>query len=364
MTHPPHFYSAVTSTEGCHFDAAIGNEADDPISRSLAQGELEACPLRDLMFQLFRPGLCFLDLGAHIGSFSLAAAAAGCEVAAVEASPRNAALIQASIARNRFEKLRLVQAAVSDRAGTLDFCQAGPYGHVQTSLFGSIPSIAVRALTVDELLVEVGWDRVDLIKMDVEGSEVRALRGMTGLLARADAPTVLFEGNGHMLHRNGQTVNHLKAALEEFGYRCYRIEAGRLRVSHASELQPEVIVDYLAAKQLAGPLSGWRVEPQASRGLRVEWVLAACGHPNEDCRAHVARVLETAPDWLFSEPEVRQALARLRSDPHEEVRSAAGWSAQRRVKLTVKQHVVYGLRRFCTYPLRAAYQKIKGRLVR
>src|SRR5262245_22794343 len=61
----------------------------DPISRELAaSGDVSSC-LAALMLALTRPGCRILDLGAHLGSIALVAAAAGCHVAAVDASPRN-----------------------------------------------------------------------------------------------------------------------------------------------------------------------------------------------------------------------------------------------------------------------------------
>jgi len=66
-----------------------------------------------------------VDLGAHVGVFALAAAAAGCRVLAVEASQANARLLEASAARNGFEHLRIVQAAASDQRRRLAFCPEG-----------------------------------------------------------------------------------------------------------------------------------------------------------------------------------------------------------------------------------------------
>src|SRR5207245_1177343 len=116
-------------------------------------------------------------------------------------------------------------AAVSDRPGTLEFCQAGPYGHVAAP--GSwAADVVVPALAVDDLLDEHGWDRVDFIKMDIEGSEVAGLLGMARRLGRADAPPLFVESNGHTLALFDQTPATLKATLEGFGYRNYQVDPG------------------------------------------------------------------------------------------------------------------------------------------
>ena len=161
------------------------------------------------MSQLFELGTRVLDLGAHIGTVALLAAAKGCQVVAVEASPRNAELLRHSAAINGFTSLRVVQAAVSDRPGILSFCPKGPFGHVVTNKFES-PTIEVPALPVCQVLKEVGWDRVDFIKLDVEGSEIAVIDGMAPFLARADAPPILYESNSYTLDFYDKTPNHSK----------------------------------------------------------------------------------------------------------------------------------------------------------
>src|SRR5438874_2058976 len=76
-------HRTIPIREGLSFDIVIGAEADDPFSQAFAQGNYPSGPLTDLMFQLVRPGDCVLDLGAHVGTFSLAAAALGCRVLSV-----------------------------------------------------------------------------------------------------------------------------------------------------------------------------------------------------------------------------------------------------------------------------------------
>jgi len=144
----------------------------DPISRDLASGVYS--PQYDRLLGLLQTvvpvGGRVLDLGAHIGTFSLAAAALGYEVLAVEASPQNAALLQASIEANGFRQMRVIHAAVSDRSGVLEFCAIGPWGHVSTPLL-TTPTVCVPAVTVEQILDDHGWDRVDFVKIDIEGGE-------------------------------------------------------------------------------------------------------------------------------------------------------------------------------------------------
>src|SRR2546427_8212490 len=108
---PEMIFQRVGARAWVHLDVAFGAEADDHLSRTLRQGWYPTSPATDLLLQMVRPGHRVLDLGANIGMFSLPLAAIGCEVVAVEASPRNAELLKASITRNRLANLRLIHAA-------------------------------------------------------------------------------------------------------------------------------------------------------------------------------------------------------------------------------------------------------------
>src|SRR5262249_9525790 len=158
----------------------------------------------NLMLRLVRPGQRVLDLGAHLGSFALAAAAAGCRVAAVDASPRNVALLRASKEQNGFDALTVIHAAVGDRPGQVRFGHGGPFGQVQAreggaSGLGALarraldflagrrrgagPAVGPRqaggvevdALSADVLVGRLGWERVEFVKIDVEGFELQAV---------------------------------------------------------------------------------------------------------------------------------------------------------------------------------------------
>ena len=128
----------VQVQQGVTFDILVGAaEAEgeapfgtDPLSQAFTQGGPPPnADLLRLMLALVRPGQTVLDLGAHIGTFTLTAAAAGCRVLAIEASPRNARLLEASIAHNGFgQRARVFQVAASNRNGEVRFSSWGPWG--------------------------------------------------------------------------------------------------------------------------------------------------------------------------------------------------------------------------------------------
>lgn len=255
-------FPTVTVTDGAGFRLLVDAQAPDPISMALRRRDPwpkrglkrllhwpqpSQVPHYSLLQSLLKPGARVLDLGAHIGLVSLAAAQLGCEVLAVEACPRNAALLRASADRNGFERLRVVHAAVTDHSGTLSFSPHGPFGHVYSPVT-DMTAIEVPAVRGDDLLAETGWESVDFIKLDVEGSEIAALRGLESLLSRPDAPPILYELNRSTLDFYGHEPQDLWDCLSSFGYQHRTAEAPHEH-RHACPLLPkEAPADFLAMK--------------------------------------------------------------------------------------------------------------------
>lgn len=141
-----------------------------------------------------KPDMTVLDLGANIGFYTvLARSVVGQEgrVFAFEPFPDNADLVRASVKENSFTNVIVVEAAVSDKVGktTLylspDACSEHSLLNLnfQHSLDSTVNKIEVQVVTVDDYLERnVGNLKVDFIKMDVEGSESRAINGMKKVL--------------------------------------------------------------------------------------------------------------------------------------------------------------------------------------
>ncbi len=330
------------------FEIAVDDGETDEISLAIRSGSYSSPPAYSLLTALAQPGQHVLDLGAHIGTFSLYAAALGYPVTAVEASPRNAALLAESARRNGFANLRLVNQAVSDRAETLKFIQAGPYG-MRANPHLHDPTIEVPANTVPAILDGGTAGPPAFVKLDVEGSEVRALRGMKKLLAGASAPPILYESNGHTLYYFGETPNRLMALLERAGYRCYLVDGECLVPAGADTLQPMCTVDYLALKGPPPAQLSTADAPLTEQEL-MRRVLACCAVNNAQERAYIGRTLRTAPSAMLAAPEIQAALDTLLLDAAEEVRQAASWwsspgSRLRRRYWTLRARVLRRLNR-------------------
>lgn len=327
----------ITVAEGVQFQVVVPAGDDGDVSQDFARGAHPYTSAADVLLELLTPGATVLDLGAHVGSFSLLAAALGCQSIAVEASPINVRWLLLNLTRNGFERrVRVVSAAVGDQPGTVEFVPSREYGMVANPLLtpgsirvDSLSTIEILQVTVDELLRDLDVERVDFVKMDVEGSEVAAVRGMRNVLGRPDAPPIFYESNGHTLRHFGATPNQLLGALEELGYSSYRLEQGRLIPVQPTDLQPETCVDYLALKRLPDHLRDERVGGPWTIEETVARIVSESRQSHEHNRAYLARSLASAPDAVRSDPQVRAALDRLRADVHPDVRAAAAWHVPR-----------------------------------
>lgn len=229
----------------------------DPVALSYRAGDLRPVGmLLSVARAVLGPGARVLDLGAHIGGFSMAAAALGHRVLAVEASPRNVALLDASRRHNDFRDLQVEHAAVGDREGEIRFQSNGPWGQVASDAGDG--SERVPMTTVDAALERHGWSGANFVKIDVEGYEVQALRGASRLLGGADAPPVFFESNSHTLAAFGETPESLRAEFLRHGYTVYHVRAGVLVPVLPGERQRKVCTDYLACKRVPAGLAAWQ----------------------------------------------------------------------------------------------------------
>ncbi|MGH7685725.1 MAG: FkbM family methyltransferase [Candidatus Dormibacteria bacterium] len=316
----------IDSTITPPYTVVVKEDADDIISAVFLAGSGAEVNtnLTELVLALVPEGGLFLDLGANIGSISLPVAAAGRRVISVEAEAENATLLGMSARLSGVaDRLRVVPTAVGDHVGEAAFVPHGCHGQLVDGQVDG--AIQVPITTVDALIESEHIERLDLVKIDVEGADFDVVRGLPVLAARADAPFLLVECCPFTLAAYGRTTADLVALLEAYGYVVYNVDTKRLMRRRADEVQVTTVMDVLAAKQGVHHLPGWRVEPPISERELVARLIAESRIWNADCRASAARVArDLHPDVLALE-DVTATLDRLSSDDEPLVRAAAAW---------------------------------------
>jgi FkbM family methyltransferase len=208
-----------------------------------------------------------LDIGAAYGVVSRAMARVGARVVAVEADPVSANRIRRSALLFGGAQIELVEKAVSDTVGRVTFAAMGDtcagVGKVLESDDGAVVAafleeisslnqvrlssqtelgdwehrtftkadvniLSVPATTIDDICRHLGLRHVRLIKIDIEGGELLALRGAAGLLdgAFGRPPTVVFEFS-RLFPMRGGTHEEVLDIFFQRGWQLFRLSGGK-----------------------------------------------------------------------------------------------------------------------------------------
>ena len=185
------------------------------------------------MRTLAGPGDVVIDAGANIGLFSLIAAArvgAHGRVVACEPVPGTMALLRANVARNRYHWVELHEVAVAETPGRLELEDLGAGSGLSSfapAQAGRGRRIEVAVTTLDELAGD-DLSRTRVVKLDVEGAELRALRGATRLLETA-RPDFIVELEPEHLERQGGSIQELQSLFERSNYVAYAVAGQTLQ---------------------------------------------------------------------------------------------------------------------------------------
>ena len=135
---------------------------------------------RDLLAQRLHEGFRFIDIGANVGAYSLfVAAKAGptARILAVEPQPEVFSRLADNSAQNPFGPVKAVACALADKPGELTlFLDPANRGESSVRILRSgtgatVTTVRVPAVTLLALMESEGYDRLDAIKLDVEGAE-------------------------------------------------------------------------------------------------------------------------------------------------------------------------------------------------
>lgn len=187
-----------------------------------------------LLRRLLQPSDTFVDVGAHIGYFTLLGAKYGGQVLAFEPSAATFQYLQRNLELNPRlrSKITCHPIGLSNAAGALPlYRSAQEPGAASLRRPSEYTDLTIETVPLETLDHIINGQPVAFIKLDIEGAEVEALLGARQTLTRA-RPIVLVELNARAQRDFGRTCQAVVNTLEPLNYTGYLVEAptGQLRL--------------------------------------------------------------------------------------------------------------------------------------
>jgi len=197
----------------------------------------------DLIKKILKPNEVFLDIGANIGYFSLLAAIhqPSAKIFSFEPVTSIFKQFEENIALNKISSVTVINAAVGER-DDLKEIYISTADNIGMSSFQEPENYSgrkekVKVIAIDGWFKSSGLPKIDLVKIDIEGSELSALKGMTKTLLNFK-PVIIVEVNPDTLrlfdHRSLDIFDHLK----QLGFTGFLIsKAAKLETINENLLQ-------------------------------------------------------------------------------------------------------------------------------
>ncbi|HSS96387.1 MAG TPA: FkbM family methyltransferase [Terriglobales bacterium] len=173
--------------------------------------------------KLLNKGDVVIDVGANIGSLSLAAAAivgSSGTVYSIEAHPQTYKYLLGNIRLNKAHNVVAVNVACGKEDGTVHFSDQKSDDQNCVTESG----LTVPVTSLDAIVTLLEKRRIALLKIDVEGYEKFVLEGATRILARTDA--VYFESWVKHFEKFGYQLRDILTLLHDFGFGIYQAREG------------------------------------------------------------------------------------------------------------------------------------------
>ena len=176
-----------------------------------------------LLKRIVKPSMTVLDIGANIGYIAAIAAGLAGEGGCVHAfDPNPDCYARLKLNLDAFPQAHAHQLAISDYVGTLPLylsenSEEQGWGSLLKDATTERQTMDVAVTTIDDFVTKFGIRRVHLIKMDIEGNEMHALRGGWKLIGR-DRPAIIAELNATCLARDGSKPSDIIELLTASGY--------------------------------------------------------------------------------------------------------------------------------------------------
>ncbi|MCF2164667.1 MULTISPECIES: FkbM family methyltransferase [Halobacterium] len=179
------------------------------------------------------------DIGANTGLYSLFAAKMCPQgtVAAFEPYPPNVRILQQDITRNNLENVEVIEFALSNSVGEIEFSQPESddigYGSSSIDTDGTEGGITIPTTTGNALVASGEIPSPNIVKIDVEGAESLVLEGLEEIISPSSCRAIYCEVHLPGVSKRpavqdfGSSLQEVESQLEECGFSVYRLQTER-----------------------------------------------------------------------------------------------------------------------------------------
>lgn len=179
----------------------------------------------DFMKRHVHPGNIVLDVGAHIGLFSIAAAklvGATGRVYCFEPTGQTFKILKQTISINRQQNITPIKAAVGSYSGKIQFFTSMLPGDNSNSIVSyktdrELSGSKVDIVSVDDFMKEYKLGSVHFLKIDVEGAEFEVLQGAVSTLNKMH-PVIILAIHPEAIKAKGDSLGDIYDLIEITGY--------------------------------------------------------------------------------------------------------------------------------------------------
>lgn len=218
----------------------ILNQQDVAVSGMLALGAFE--PYQMALFrQIIKPGMTVVDIGANIGLYSVIAGklvGKDGKVFSFEPEKNNYEFLNRNIEANNLNNVFPNKTAVSSEKSTKNLFlfseNTGSYSLVDNRKTNV--SVPVQTDTLDNLLKQLSTNKVDVIKMDIEGAEYKAFEGMIQTINNSANLKMMIEFFPNAIRRFNQDPLQFLNTIKSLGFKISEINEDKKTTIEINDL--------------------------------------------------------------------------------------------------------------------------------
>ena len=208
------------------------------------------------LWRILRPGMVFLDIGAHHGLYSLVAAkrlGAGSTVIAFEPSQNELRRLRLHVRLNRMRSVRAEPLALGAENSRKTFFQIVSGDNTRGGLrppasSDSVSEASVETARLDDYVARLALDRVDVVKLDVEGGELEVLQGASSVLKKF-RPIFICEVLDATTQVWGYNAREIVLMFQRHDFRVFEIQLDGSIVPHEIKDHYPDVRNYLAVPE-------------------------------------------------------------------------------------------------------------------